>query len=67
MALDNVKHILNLFTGLLWRAPEHLDGLKNNSKSQQGDVYSYGIILQEILLKDLPYSMNGYMEAKSMF
>ena len=50
---------------LLWRAPEHLDGRNNLSKSQRGDVYSYGIILQEILLRSLPYAMNDFMEAKS--
>lgn len=54
------------YNGLLWRAPEHLDELNSVSKSQQGDVYGYGIILQEILLRDLPYSMNDYMEAKTI-
>ena len=51
--------------GLLWRAPEHLQGLDGACKSQPGDVYSYGIILQEILLRDLPYAMNDFIEAKS--
>ncbi|KAJ7376461.1 hypothetical protein OS493_034449 [Desmophyllum pertusum] len=51
---------------LLWLAPEHLDGEKSSSKSQMGDVYSYGIILQEILLRGLPYCMNDYMEAKTI-
>ena len=32
-----------------------------------GDVYSYGIILQEILLRGLPYCRNDFMEAKSAF
>lgn len=54
------------FNGLLWRAPEHLEELKTASKSQQGDVYSYGIILQEILLRDVPYAMNNFMEAKTI-
>ena len=51
--------------GFLWRAPEHLNDLDSSSKSQLGDVYSYGIILQEILLRGLPYCMNDFMEAKS--
>ena len=53
--------------GLLWRAPEHLEEKKSSSASQMGDVYSYGIILQEILLRGLPYCMNDFMEAKSTF
>ncbi|XP_077026273.1 guanylyl cyclase C isoform X3 [Tamandua tetradactyla] len=32
----------------LWTAPEHL---RHNSISQKGDVYSYGIIAQEIILR----------------
>ncbi|XP_015754056.1 PREDICTED: atrial natriuretic peptide receptor 1-like [Acropora digitifera] len=54
------------YNGLLWRAPEHLQELSSVCKSQEGDVYSYGIILQEILLRDLPYCMNDFMEAKTI-
>lgn len=54
------------YNKLLWRAPEHLDGRNDLSKSQMGDVYSYGIILQEILLRGLPYAMNDFMEAKTI-
>lgn len=54
------------YNGLLWRAPEHLQGLDGACKSQPGDVYSYGIILQEILLRDLPYAMNDFIEAKTI-
>lgn len=65
---DNINRVMNItLTGLLWRAPEHLQELNNVCKSREGDVYSYGIILQEILLRDLPYCMNEFMEAKSMF
>ena len=44
---------LFLASALLWTAPEHLE---DESKSQLGDVYSYGIILSEIITRDYPYS-----------
>jgi len=43
---------------MLWCAPEHIiDGEMDNRGSQKGDVYSYGIILQEIANRKPPYSM----------
>lgn len=43
---------------MLWCAPEHIiDGEIDNRGSQKGDVYSYGIILQEIAHRKPPYSM----------
>ncbi|XP_050410859.1 retinal guanylyl cyclase 2-like [Patella vulgata] len=44
---------------LLWTAPELLRMSKIPKKgSQKGDVYSFSIILQEILLRCLPYYYN---------
>ena len=40
---------------LLWTAPEILRGLQANNKC---DVYSYGIIVQEVVMEDKPYSGN---------
>ena len=48
---------------LFWTAPEHLRD-PNYPGSQPGDVYSYGIILQEIILRDLPYSMFEILQPK---
>ena len=43
---------------MLWCAPEHIiDGEMDNRGSQKGDVYSYGIILQEIANRKPPHSM----------
>ena len=54
---------------LLWTAPELLeDVINNNNGTKKGDVYSYGIILQEIVLNSLPYCNNevsaGYILEK---
>ena len=44
------------FTALFWTAPEHLRVTAVDGKSQLGDVYSYGIMLQEIALREKPFS-----------
>ncbi|XP_053402705.1 atrial natriuretic peptide receptor 1-like [Mercenaria mercenaria] len=45
---------------LLWTAPEHLNMSPDGSigASQKGDVYSFGIILQEIAMRAGPYEGN---------
>ncbi|XP_070541354.1 atrial natriuretic peptide receptor 2-like isoform X2 [Ptychodera flava] len=43
------------FRGMLWTAPELLRKECPAKGSQKGDVYSYGIILQEILTRTGPY------------
>ena len=52
---------------MLWTAPEHLRDLNNNNGtrsagsisvgSQAGDVYSFSIIMQEIILRGAPFCM----------
>ncbi|ESO05548.1 hypothetical protein HELRODRAFT_77336 [Helobdella robusta] len=46
----------NFYRDLLWTAPEHL--LPSGS-SQKGDVYSFAIIVYEILFKCFPYQTNN--------
>ncbi|XP_046355726.2 atrial natriuretic peptide receptor 2-like [Haliotis rufescens] len=41
-------------TDCLWRAPEHLRA-KDLRGSREGDVYSFGIILQEVFSRDSPF------------
>ncbi|OQV17699.1 Atrial natriuretic peptide receptor 2 [Hypsibius exemplaris] len=46
---------------LLWTAPEHLRSTGQNGflrGSQEGDAFSFAIVLQEIVLKESPYFMN---------
>lgn len=49
----------------LWTAPEHIFN-EQFPRSQPGDVYSYGIMLSEIVTRGLPYSMFEDLSAKCM-
>lgn len=40
---------------LLWTAPELLRE-DNIQGSQAGDVFSFGIVLQEVMIRDKPYA-----------
>jgi hypothetical protein len=44
------------YVSLYWTAPEHLND-SNEPGTQEGDVYAYGIMLQEVILREEPYSM----------
>ncbi|KAK3589921.1 hypothetical protein CHS0354_034937 [Potamilus streckersoni] len=44
---------------LLWTAPEHLREAVLMRGSEKGDVYSFAIIMQEVILRSHPYSMTG--------
>ncbi|CAH8506804.1 unnamed protein product [Heterobilharzia americana] len=45
---------------LLWTAPEHLREETNvHAGSPKGDVYSFAILMQEIITRDDPYGMLG--------
>lgn len=56
-----------LLLDLFWTAPELLPEKDHKrgqyTKTQKGDVYSYGIILHEILTRDEPYY---HLEPKGM-
>ena len=43
---------------LLWTAPEILRLAGWSPGTQKGDVYSFAIILQEIIVRGLPYEYN---------
>lgn len=47
---------------MFWRAPELLDK-EWSKKSKEGDVYSYGIIVSEIMSREDPYGSSG-LDAK---
>lgn len=44
---------------ILWMAPEVIRMQDNNPYSFQSDVYSYGIVLFELMTGELPYSQTG--------
>ncbi|XP_048752602.2 atrial natriuretic peptide receptor 1-like isoform X2 [Ostrea edulis] len=55
------------YTGLFWTAPELLRLQKMPRKgTQKGDVYSFGIILQEIFLRAAPYYFNVVSSPKEV-
>ena len=54
-------------SALLWTAPELLRlSIPPPGGSKAGDVYSYGIILQEIAIRDRAYGMITDIEPKGM-
>jgi guanylate cyclase 2F len=56
---------LSSYSDLLWTAPEHLrqttirDQVVMSIGSQAGDIYSFGIIMQEVIVRGTPFCMLG--------
>nr|XP_046181241.1 atrial natriuretic peptide receptor 1 isoform X2 [Oncorhynchus gorbuscha] len=55
------------WTSLLWRAPELLRDSMPSSGTQKGDVYSFGIIVQEVVYRRGPFHIpNNNLEAREI-
>lgn len=53
-------YVIVLFSELFWTAPELLRDLEYSRKgTYKGDVYSFAIILQEVVVRGAPYCMLG--------
>ncbi|XP_055352763.1 atrial natriuretic peptide receptor 1-like isoform X2 [Paramacrobiotus metropolitanus] len=50
---------------LLWRAPELLRRTMPPNGTQQGDIYSFGILLQQIILRSAPYQIGDSGQGKN--
>ncbi|OQV16973.1 Atrial natriuretic peptide receptor 1 [Hypsibius exemplaris] len=53
-----------LYTLLLWRAPELLRLTMPARGTQKGDIYSFAIVLQQIILRSSPYS-SGMLDGEA--
>ncbi|XP_041699154.2 atrial natriuretic peptide receptor 1 isoform X2 [Coregonus clupeaformis] len=54
-------------TSLLWRAPELLRDSMPSSGTQKGDVYSFGIIVQEVVYRSGPFHIpNNNLKARDI-
>lgn len=56
---DNVKKMSSLVLSGCPQAPEVIRMQDNNPYSFQSDVYSYGIVLFELMTGELPYSQTA--------
>ncbi|XP_065318487.1 atrial natriuretic peptide receptor 1-like [Gordionus sp. m RMFG-2023] len=57
-SLQNFFHSNQKEMTKLWHPPEFLRNVHPINGTQMGDVYSFGIVLQEIILRTLPYNKN---------
>lgn len=67
------KRGTSYFANMLWSAPEHIrldfaygsEPIKSSSKA--GDVYSLGIILQEVILRIPPFGMHSALSSEGWY
>lgn len=66
---EKLLRILSVSTELLWIAPEllPLTVTPGSAATQKGDVYSFAIILEEIVIRGGPYeSVKSFMTSQEV-
>jgi serine/threonine protein kinase len=43
-----------------WAAPEYLTGKRYQERNEKGDVFSFGVIVWELLTRHIPWKAEGY-------
>ncbi|XP_059175797.1 atrial natriuretic peptide receptor 1-like [Physella acuta] len=52
---------------LMWVAPEHIHNMERVDGSKKGDVYSFGIIMEETLTRSVPYdTQRAFLEVDAI-
>jgi serine/threonine protein kinase len=66
----SVSDVVSCLTGLLWTSPELLREFGDNSvrrrSTRAGDVFAFGIIMQEIVTRKPPYDLTSSTSTKGM-
>ncbi len=57
----NTSKLSFILLAMFWRSPELLTGSMPPSGTTKGDVYSFAIILQEIIYRCGPYETTGHL------
>ncbi len=60
--LDMSYSSRHIFSKGPWLAPEYLTPKRIAERSEKGDIYSFGVVLWELITRKLPWNEMAYME-----